>query len=496
MEFIYQNNFKMFLPEIFLALSVLILTLHGSFLTTSRIFNFPLLTKSFAHLSILVLALTSVLFFNNAIPFMLTYQNSFIFDPLSCNVKKILTITSLFCLYISIDSILKNVITSFEYFILLLCAILGLNLLISSYDLLSLYLALELQSLCLYVLASKKKSSFSSEAGLKYFFLGSFSSAVLLFGMSILYGCLGTTNFENFSLLLTFPYGQSLQALIPLLEKALVCIALAFFFKVGAAPFHMWAPDVYEGSPISSTIFFAIIPKIALFSIFLRFFQSIFLTFTDTFIFLLSTVSLLSVIVGSFGALQQKKLKRLLAYSSISHIGYLLLAFASNSLEATQALFFYLIIYTITSFCIWSIVLSLDNSQNKSKNKTLTDFTLIVSQNSLLGFTSFLAFFSLAGIPPLAGFFAKMEIFIFALGSSLFFLSFIAILSSIISCFFYIRLIKNVYFEKNHENFFIFPVSRSCSLILAISSFLLVFLFFDPILLLLLSQKLSLCLFF
>jgi len=274
----------------------------------------------------------------------------------------------------------------------------------------------------------------------------------------------------------------------------LYCIS--FFFKIGAAPFHMWAPDVYEGSPISSTIFFAIIPKIALFSIFLRFFQNVFLTFTDTFVFILSAFSLFSVIVGALGALQQKKLKRLLAYSSISHVGYLLLAFAANSFEATQALFFYLIVYMITSFCIWSIILSLNSSQNKDKNKTITDLTVIASQNSLLGFTSFLAFFSLAGIPPLVGFFAKMKIFIFTIGSSLFFLSFVAILFSVISCFFYIRLVKNIYFEKNQENVFIFPVSRACSLILAVSAFFLIFFFFDPILLLLLSQKLSLCIFF
>jgi NADH-quinone oxidoreductase subunit N len=496
LSLLYQNNLLMFLPEVFLAISVLILTIHGSFLTTSRILNFPILTTSFSHLSILVLALLSILIFNNAIPLMFTYHSSFIFDSLSCNVKKILAITSLFCLFISTDSILKNFITSFEYFILILCAILGLNFLVSSYDLLSLYLAIELQSLCLYVLASKKKSSFSTEAGLKYFFLGSLSSAVLLFGVSILYGSLGTTNFENFSLLFTFPYGQSLQGLTPIIEKAIFCVALAFFFKIGAAPFHMWAPDVYEGSPISSTIFFAIIPKIALFAIFLRLFQSIFFTFTDTFVFCLCTFSLFSVIVGALGALQQKKLKRLLAYSSISHVGYLLLAFASNSLEATEALFFYLIIYTITSFCIWSIVLSLNSSQNKDKNKTITDLTVIASQNPLLGFTSLLAFFSLAGIPPLVGFYAKMQIFIFTLGSSLFFFSFVAILFSVISCFFYIRLIKNIYFEKNQENIYIYPVSQVCSLILAVSAFLLIFFFLDPILLLLLSQKMSLCIFF
>ena len=426
---------------------------------------------------------------------MLTYQNTFIFDLLTSNVKQILLLSAIFCLAISENNLLKQQINNFEYFLLVLSAILGLFFLVSSYDMLSLYLAIEMQSLCLYVLAAaKKNSSFSTEAGLKYFILGSFSSALLLFGISFLYGFTGTTNFDNFYLLFA-EIDSDAPLLTQSVEKALIFIMAAFFFKIAAAPFHMWSPDVYEGSPTSSTIFFAIIPKIALFSVFLRLFQAVFVTFEGYFLFILIFFSISSVMFGSFVALRQKKLKRLLAYSSISHVGYLLLGFSANSLEGTQSLFFYLVIYMLTSLCIWSVVLSLETLTSEKRSKTLIDFASIASTNPFLGFGGMLSFFSLAGVPPLAGFFAKMEIFLSALSSSLFFASIIAILSSVVSSYYYIRLIKTMYFEKKRENSFIFPITRACSLTISIAVFFLLYFFLNPSLLCLLTQKFALCLF-
>jgi len=227
---IYQNNLKVFFPEMFLATSILLLTLHGTFLSTSRSLGFPLIIRSFLKLCILVLLLTFFLLNNGGLFSMLTYQNTFLFDFLTFNVKQILVIFSIFCLAVSEQSIVDNRLNNFEYLLLILCAILGLFFLVSSYDLISLYLALEMQSLCLYVLAaSHKNSSFSTEAGLKYFILGSFSSALFLFGVSLLYGCTGTTNFENFSLLFATANHDFLM-LNSLIEKSLICIAVAFFF--------------------------------------------------------------------------------------------------------------------------------------------------------------------------------------------------------------------------------------------------------------------------
>ena len=492
---LHQNFFKMFLPEVFLATSILILTLYASLVATSKKLGYPLLMKSLGKISLLVLLLTLLIVNNNSINFMIVYQNTFIFDLLTSNVKQILLAATIFCLIISEDTLVRQQINNFEYFILILCAILGLMLLVSSYDMISLYLAIELQSLCLYVLAaSKKNSSFSTEAGLKYFILGSFSSALLLFGISVLYGCTGTTNFDNFYLLFSGIDRETFLLTAPV-EKALIFIAAAFFFKIAAAPFHMWSPDVYEGSPTSSTIFFAVIPKIALFAVFLRLFQTIFSSFEETFLFALIFFSISSVIVGSFVALRQKKLKRLLAYSSISHVGYMLLAFSANSLEGTQSLFFYLIVYMITSVCIWSVVLSLNTTTNMERSKTLIDLASVSNFNPMLGFTAMLAFFSLAGVPPLVGFFAKMEIFVSALGSSLFFDSLIAILSSVISSYYYIRLIKTMYFEKREDNSFVFSVTYPCAFAMGLASFFLLYLFLNPTLLLLLTQKMALCLF-
>jgi len=306
---LHQNFFKMFLPEVFLATSILILTLYASLVATSKKLGYPLLMKSLGKISLLVLLLTLLIVNNNSINFMIVYQNTFIFDLLTSNVKQILLAATIFCLIISEDTLVRQQINNFEYFILILCAILGLMLLVSSYDMISLYLAIELQSLCLYVLAaSKKNSSFSTEAGLKYFILGSFSSALLLFGISVLYGCTGTTNFDNFYLLFSGIDRETFLLTAPV-EKALIFIAAAFFFKIAAAPFHMWSPDVYEGSPTSSTIFFAVIPKIALFAVFLRLFQTIFSSFEETFLFALIFFSISSVIVGSFVALRQKKIE-------------------------------------------------------------------------------------------------------------------------------------------------------------------------------------------
>jgi len=490
-----QNYFKMFLPEVFLSTSIFILCLHASLIVTSRRLSYPLVMQSFGKLSVLILFLTFLLVNNNAILFMLTYQNTFIFDLLSSNVKQIILIGALFCIIISENSLIKQQINNFEYFLLVLSAVLGLLFLVSSYDMLSLYLAIEMQSLCLYVLAAAKKdSSFSTEAGLKYFILGSFSSALLLFGISFLYGSTGTTNFDNFHLLFAGIDSET-SSLTQSVEIALICIMAAFFFKIAAAPFHMWSPDVYEGSPTSSTIFFAVVPKIALFAIFLRLFQFVFASFEELFLFALVFFSIASVISGSFVALRQKKLKRLLAYSSISHVGYLLLAFAANSLEGTQSLFFYLVIYMITSLCLWSVVLSLDTLTNEKRSKTLIDLASVGSVNPYLGFGAMLAFFSLAGVPPLAGFFAKMEIFLSALSSSLFFASTVAILSSVVASYYYIRLIKTMYFEKKRENSFIFPVNRACSLTISVAVFFLLYFFVNPYLLLLLAQKMALCFF-
>jgi NADH:ubiquinone oxidoreductase subunit 2 (subunit N) len=227
----------MILPEFFLATSILVITLHGSLVATSKVLGFPLLLKSFNRMSILILGFTLILANNNSASFLIVYSSSFIFDLLTLNVKQLVLFSAILCLFISEQPLRFGQINQFEYFILILCSILGLLFLTSSFDLLSLYLAIEMQSLCFYVLAAAKKdSSFSTEAGLKYFIIGSFSSGLLLLGISFLYGCTGTTHFDNFSLLFS-EINSSYSFSTSLIEKALLCIIIAFFFQDSCCTF-------------------------------------------------------------------------------------------------------------------------------------------------------------------------------------------------------------------------------------------------------------------
>jgi NADH:ubiquinone oxidoreductase subunit 2 (subunit N) len=227
----FLNDFKFFLPEIFLATSILSLTLYCSLVAPSRDFGYPILVKSLNKLCLLVLFITFLLVSNESNCFQIAYQNTFIFDSLSTTSKQIILFFTFACLFVCERSILENKINNFEYLLLILCAVLGLMLLISSYDLISLYLCIELQSLCLYALAaSKKDSSLSTEAGLKYFSLGSFSSGLLLFGLSIIYGCTGSTSFGALFLLMSSVDNPSLNLILEVLTKALFFISLAFFF--------------------------------------------------------------------------------------------------------------------------------------------------------------------------------------------------------------------------------------------------------------------------
>jgi len=259
------------------------LIIHGVLLTASSVYNFPLINKSVSYLSVLILIFTLLLLYNNPILFRLIFNNIFIFDDLAFFAKGFIIVCSIACLLMSQDYVDYYRLNSFEYCVLILFAVLGLLLLISSCDLISAYLAIEMQSLSFYVLASfKRNSAFSTEAGLKYFILGAFSSSLILFGSSILYGFTGTTNFQNLFYLLNdvslntssdfLIYGYTFYYYYTAIIIASLFIAVGLLFKLAAAPFHMWSPDVYEGSPMSSTAIFAIIPKIAILVLFTRIF--------------------------------------------------------------------------------------------------------------------------------------------------------------------------------------------------------------------------------
>lgn len=336
--------------------------------------------------------------------------------------------------------------------------------LISAYDFLTIYLTVELQALSFYVLAASKRSSeFSTEAGLKYFLLGAFSSGLLLFGMAFLYGFTGMIHFSDLFLYLTLPIEKEPS---PPIFCGFLFLFFGFLFKLTAAPFHIWAPDVYEGAPTAVTAFFATLPKASLLP---PFWRVLFLTThwngsnyslesndgENGFLITLLIFSVfLSIAIGTFAALGQRKMKRLLAYSSIAHIGFILMGFVCESFGGFQSIFIYYPIYMITTLGIFSILTTnlwsrrVFGREEGIGGKYITDFAGIGKRQPILSLIFSIFFFSLAGIPPLAGFYSKAFLFFAALLSGIFFLGLFGILASVCSCFYYIRFIRIFYFEK------------------------------------------------
>jgi len=500
------------IPELFLGISLIYLVIHGTFLSVST--NYPLLQVSILYLGILILLMTSFLLVNDGLEMLnhSIFNNTVVNDYLSYSSKILLGISCIFCLLMIQQYVVDQKLNHFEYILIFLFAILGIFLLCSSNDLITAYLAIELQSLAFYVLAAfKKNSTFSVDAGLKYFILGAFSSSLFLFGSSIIYGVTGTTNFEDFKDLFfwLFP-GNSIVLSefhnyrdsfffstlfdVSLLNFALVFILASLFFKLALAPFHLWSPDVYEGSLSSSTFFFAVVPKLGIFVLLLRIFYYSFYGFIDNWRYYVVIIAILTVIVGSVVGLEQRKLKSLLAYSSISHMGYSLISFTTGTFEGIQMLFCYLVIYMCSGLCIWSIFLltRLKNNYVGKQNKDLTDFVLLNKSNKILAIFLSTVLLSIAGFPPMIGFLVKIGIFLASIEASMYFVALISILCSVISTFYYIRIVKILFFEKVLVGKLYYPISIQRSIIVSLLFYFLIFLFVNPTLLYLFSHKISL----
>jgi NADH-quinone oxidoreductase subunit N len=318
-SYAFENNIKLVLPELFLCSSIIGLLFFGSFVSLSRNYRYPLVATNVNYLLVLALALTLLLVANNPLVSGSVFNGIFIVDWLSTVAKISVLLSSIGCLSLSSAYVKTNQINNFEYFVIVALAVFGQLVLISSGDFLTAYLALEIQSFAFYLMAAfKRDSAYSTEAGLKYFLLGSFSSTLLLFGVSLLYGFFGTTNFSILSLLLF--ESTDFQSLA---DVSFFLILIGLLFKLAAAPFHVWSPDVYEGAPLNSTIFFAVVPKISILVLFFRVY-SVLGNNSDIWGVAILVSSICSVIIGSFVTLKQKRLKKLLAYSGINHVGYLL----------------------------------------------------------------------------------------------------------------------------------------------------------------------------
>nr|AGH24312.1 NADH dehydrogenase subunit 2 [Reclinomonas americana ATCC 50633] len=488
----FENDIKVLFPELFLTISILALLVYGVMYSTSALYNYPIMIKTTGWLSIQVLFITILLTINNPIHNQTIMNNLLIADYFGTVTKTVLLISSLVAILISFDYIQKERINFFEYMILILLATLGMLLIISSYDLMSMYLAIEFQSLCLYVLAAFKRNSlFSVEAGLKYFVLGAFSSGIMLFGISIIYGFTGVTGFEDLGKLLIFSSNDSLISSSGII-LGIVFVSVGLLFKIYAVPFHVWVPDVYQGSPTIVTAFFAIAPSISVLTLLTRLYTSVLhdlITYWQpVFIF----CSIASMLLGSLGALSQKRIKRLLAYSAIGHVGYILIALSTGTPEGIRGLLVYAVIYIIMSTCFFTILISLRKKYSGNQIVTIDELRALYKSNPVLSSTLAIVLFSMAGIPPLAGFFSKLYVFLPAIHEGLFLLVLVGILASVISAVYYLGLVKIMYFEKLDSWTSFEQVDKQKAIVLGVTTFLILFFFIYPSPLILMSHKAAL----
>ena len=457
-----MNNINLIYPEIFISLSIMFLLMLGVFKKNS--------SNLVYNLSIGSLVGVIVLIFRYPIETKANlFNNSLIIDHLSFFMKILTMIAGIFVLIISSRYLKLLKIFQIEYSILILCSILGMMVMISSNDLIVFYIGLELQSLALYVLASFNRDQIkSSEAGLKYFVLSALSSGLLLYGCSLIYGFSGSTNFNVISNIINLDqYG---------LTFGIVFILVGLAFKISAVQFHMWAPDVYEGSPTSVTLFFAVVPKIAALTVFIRFLYVPFINMIDQWQIIIIFLSIASMVFGAVAAIGQKNLKRLIAYSSIGHMGYALAGISTGTNQGIQSSILYISIYIVMNLGFFSCLFMM--KRNNQYYENIDDLSGLSKNHPLLSLSLLVILFSLAGIPPLAGFFAKFYIFKIIVGQSMYFLAIVGLLSAVIAAFYYLRIIKIIYFDTKKEKFDIdYNIGLKISLTLSTLLILLYFIY-------------------
>ena len=426
-----MENFNLILPEIFLSISIFATLLIGVFFKNS----YNLVTN----ITYAILISSLLIIFNSFNESGNLFSNSFISNSFTNFFKILILLGTLFVMLITQNFIKEMKLNCFEYPLLLLFSILGMFFMISSNDLMSFYLGLELQSLALYILASiDRDNSKSNEAGIKYFVLSALSSGLLLYGCSLLYGFTGSTNFEEINLKMDF---ENTGAVF-----AMVFILVGLAFKVSAVPFHMWTPDVYQGSPSSVTSFFAVVPKVAGVAILIRFVHIPFEQLIDQWKNILVFMALASMILGAVAAIGQTNIKRLIAYSSIGHIGFVLAGISTGTISGYSSSIAYISIYVIMNLGVFGCIFLM-----KKDGKYCEDIKNLAGtskQNPLLSISFLIIMFSLAGIPPLGGFFAKFYVFMSVIESGMYTLAIVGLLSTVISAFYYLRIIKIIYFDE------------------------------------------------
>ena len=428
-------------PELLLAIGAGVLLMAGVFLKNAgpRLVGVAIGMLLAVAVLVIIQPSTGILF-----------NGGFIQDGFARYMKALVLAGSAFALVLSVSSAVENGTAKFEYAVLVVLATLGMMIMVSANDLMVLYIGLELQSLSLYIMAAiKRDSSRATEAGLKYFVLGALSSGMLLYGASLVYGFTGQTQLDR------------IAEVILLGDRSIgVIFGLAFLlagvaFKISAVPFHMWTPDVYEGAPTPVTAFFATAPKVAAMALLIRLVMESFEPLAKDWQQIIIFLSIASMVLAAFAGIGQKNLKRLIAYSSIGHMGFALVGLSAGSLVGVQGVAIYMAIYLTMNVGLFACVLSLKST--KGYVRDIDDLAGLAQSRPYVAAIMAILLFSFIGLPPLAGFFAKWEVFLAAIEAQLFVLAVIGVLASAISAFYYLRIVKTMYFDKPEQEFAAIP---------------------------------------
>ncbi len=439
MNFLTNYDAAAALPEIVLAVIAMGLLMFGVFRKDDA-------NDQVTIGAIIALALVATLVIFSGDGKVVSFGGAFVVDMFA-RVMKVMTLFGSAVAIVLSTHFMKRVgMARFEYPVLVMLATVGMMMMISANDLISLYVGLELQSLSLYVVAAiNRDSAKSSEAGLKYFVLGALSSGMLLYGASLVYGFTGTTTFQGIAAALSAS-GSGIG-----LVFGLVFIIAGLAFKVSAVPFHMWTPDVYEGAPTPVTAFLAASAKIAAMALFIRVMVSPFASVVHDWQQILVFVSIASMVLGAFAAIGQNNIKRLLAYSSIGHMGFALVGLASGSQEGVRGVIIYMMIYLISTIGVFACVIAMRRKGQYVED--ISDLSGLARNNRALAFVLSMLMFSLAGIPPLAGFFGKYFVFLAAVQAHLYALAIIGVVASVVGAYYYLRIVKIIYFDEPVERF-------------------------------------------
>jgi NADH-quinone oxidoreductase subunit N len=450
------------LPELVLAVGAMALLMLGAYLGQRT-------TGLIVGLSVCLLVVVGLLELSLPGGRLTTFNGSFIVDDFARFLKILALIGSVATLILSIEFLADPSRQIFEYAILVLLSTLGMMVLISAGDLIMLYLGLELMSLALYVVAaSNRDNAKSTEAGLKYFVLGALSSGMLLYGASLVYGFTGTVGFTGIAA------GARTGSIG--IVFGLVFVLAGLCFKVSAVPFHMWTPDVYEGAPTPVTAFFASAPKVAALAVFTRVALTAFPGIVPQWQQIVVFVSIASMALGSFAAIGQKNIKRLMAYSSIGHMGFALVGLAAGTAEGAQGVLVYIAIYVAMTLGSFAVILTMKRNGQHVEN--ISDLSGLSRTNPLLAFVFAMLLFSLAGVPPLAGFFAKFYVFVAAIKAGLFTLSVVGVLTSVVGAYYYLLIVKVMYFDEPLTK--LDPMRVELRTVLAVAGLFNIFFFVYP----------------